>query len=472
MTPTPTLGAQENSAYQPGKVFTLGGNTTITGLVNYPVQTSGMPGVDFTPVCIVDNIVAPTAILSRETDFMLTDNTLVVREALDPFTDPAFPSVVTNDDGEEDREVVLWACDCMFDLELVQRHVAMALSSMYGGYSQSTPTRKAELNAAWDALTLGASPGLISAATAAACGVQTVVGTQETVTDIFRDATERLFVATDARVYRFNPNAVLRDGIEVGTVVYKGDMIDSAIRVYPPLIYPTPSRLKAITGYDDVRADIPSLTLPPGVFTLPEEYSLGVDWEMVPLYADGVDANGHSRVWFPLIGDTDAVETFWDGVWARALASGTDLEPMFAEWLSNTIEVDDDGRTIIGHIEPMAFMLQHVVGANTVFVTIRLDQLPDGRGGVTRAGITRLAKLFPSYVRMVVTGHTSAGVETIDLADGTRVRDSKILLSLAAWARDTVNSVSRSDIRNLGAAAVCTDACVRQRWIPTCRARS
>lgn len=458
MEPSPVLGAQTDTAYPVRTTFKLGGAVAFADVYTYPLDV--VPEQVLT--CLVDNIAAPKVILVKDKDFVIQDGTLVIRKAYDPFEDSSGFAVDTVSTGtEDDQESVLWGCDVLFDRNYVYEHLGYVL----GVKTDSTEYFKRLLNAVWDMVTSGASPSLFSAMLGALCGVPTVLNAAETVETVATDGNGDQLVITDKAVYRLPGNAVLRDDIQSGTVLCYGDMLDQAIRIYPALVDPRSTKLKAVTEYAwDIRQDIPAITLPPGFFRVPLQYGFCLSWDAVPIYYAGDDANGNPKLWFPLQGLEADVTAFWDDVWAQAETQGVSLETCFAAYLDDTVSYRTDAEC--GHVEPLEFFLRNLIGVNTILVTLNSSELRAGdRGRITPVFVELLRDTLPVYNRLFLVERRTAAVDEYSLDTTGANTDSEVIAKYASLERT-------SDGRLGGPSAVrltFKDRPVRKRWVAVCR---
>lgn len=396
--PVAVLGPQTDPAYKSDFVFSLGGGAEYANLVTYPIAKPPLRVL----TCIVDNPAAPTLVLERNRDFVIQDGTLVLRKSDDPFANPAFPA----DDGE----IVLWGCDAELDWQYVYEHIGY----VFGITGASTPQFKDSVNAVWDITTSGACPALVRACLAAICGTQICKTEGETVETVAVENGDTL-VITDANVYRLPPQASV--AVTPGMVLHLGQFLDNAIKVYTGVTDTDAARIASgVFGGTDLRTDIPVVTLPQGCLRARVRYGLSAGWEQTPITYHGDDGNGNPKLKFDLVGEADDVAAFWADVWSACETAGVSLEACFTGLIDDTV-VREVG-AVWGYVEPLAFMLRNLIGANTVLVAVDAAQLTDEARKQLVPLYTRLfAGAVPAYTRLFVVEHKDPAAELYGLEE-------------------------------------------------------
>lgn len=443
MTPAPVLGRQpRGSAYPVGLEFKLGGSVTYADVVTYPAP------LDLKGAAVaVDNIATPKVMLVRDKDFTIVDGTIVLRRDRDPFVDPDF--VQTPGQGE-DVEAVLWFTDAMID----RGHVQDYLGSVFGIAAASTDYDKAVLNAAWDMLTDGPTLNRVTAAVCALFGVPVTAGV-ETVDEILTQAGTTV-IATDANVYTVPGNAVLNPIVVAGAVLPAATPLTMAVHIYTRLHDPTSAWTRE--HYPELRQDIPAVTLPKSFFAADLEHGFAVNWELVPIYYAGDDANGNPRLWFPMEGTAADLARFWQEVWNRCEAAKVSLRTCFAGHIDATV-TSRPGQ-VWGYIEPLDFMLRNLIAANSVFVAVDVEQLAPGmRGRVTPALLSLITEALPASTRLFLVEHRQAPEETLAL---DAVPDTSTLYTSLSRASVVKNGKPGRDL-------TFSDAVLSRRWVATCK---
>ena len=389
----------KDKIYPQGTVFKLGGKEySFKDIVVYPISRD----IKKLPVCIVDNIAEPKTILHSNSDFYLMDGAIAIAEKYDPFSvDSTFPKFeLTPDDPNDkvDYETVLWASDAMFDKDLVYGHLGYAI----GLPTESTDFYKRIVNAVWNTVSDGAAPKMLKALIAAMCGVPTVRNDLETVDQVLY-LDDSVKVVTDKEVYTLNPEATLRPSVVAGSVLGKFDTIDDSVRVYP---YVTDtSKLEGYTEFaDKFEKDVPVIDLPPAFFRSGVSDGFSVGWDERDIVCHGFDKNGNPKLSFVLEGSEPDNDVFWNDIWESYEENGISMETCFEGYLDDTLYAD--GKTA-GKISPIKFFLRHLIGANTLVITIRTDTIDDNSPLYDPKFFSTLRECIPSYVRMFFIEHES-----------------------------------------------------------------
>lgn len=390
---------EKDRVYPKGTVFRLGGKEySFKDIVVYPVSTD----IKKIPSCIVDNIAAPKVVLHSNTDFLLMDGALALVSKYDPFGDgspfPKFELDPDDPDGPVDYETVLWASDALFDKDLVYGHLGYAI----GLPTESTELYKRVVNAVWNTVSDGAAPRMLKALLAAICGVPTIRNEKERVEQILR-LKDRIQVVTDKEVYTLNPEAELRPSVKPGSVLGMFDTIESSVKVYP---YVTDtSKMEGYTEFaDKFESDVPVLDLPPAFFRSDVEDGFSVGWDERDIVCHGFDKNGNPKLSFQLEGSELDNDIFWGDVWSTYEDLGVSMESCFDGYLDDTLYAD--GKTV-GRISPIKFFLRHLVGANTLIITIRTDTIADDAPLYDPKFFATVRECIPSYVRLFFIEHES-----------------------------------------------------------------
>ena len=392
-------GDDESNIYPKGTVFRLGGREySFKDIVVYPVSSD----VKKLPACIVDNIAEPKVVLHSNTDFLLMDGVLAMSSRFDPFRDdspfPKFELDPVDPDGPVDFETVLWASDAMFDKDLVYGHLGYAI----GLPTESTDLYKRVVNAVWNTVSDGAAPRMLKALLAAICGVPTVRNEKEKVERVLR-LKDGIQVVTDMEVYTLNPESELRPSVKPGAVLEMFDTLESSVKIYP---YVTDTnKLQGYTEFADrFESDVPVIDLPPAFFRSGVDDGFSVGWDERDIVCHGFDKNGNPRLSFRLEGSEMDNDVFWGDVWSTYEEMGTSMESCFDGYLDDTLYAD--GKTV-GRISPIKFFLRHLVGANTLIITIRTDTIADDAPLYDPKFFATVRECIPSYVRLFFIEHES-----------------------------------------------------------------
>jgi len=223
----------------------LGAATPKTGYVYYPLDLSDLAKQ---PDCLCDNIFNPSKILIRDRDFVLRDNSIIFREADDPFTKLTYN--INTDPGSGLEECVLW----LFNAEVDRNYVYDSIGHVVNIYTESSEVCKRIINMVWDCYTNEANVGIISSLLGALYDIPTCLTDTETVEIV---NTNTGLVVTDKNVYYADPAKL---SVKAGDIVSFGDAFDTRLRLYG---YPFDS-----SGLDGVTMEqaLPAITLPASMF--------------------------------------------------------------------------------------------------------------------------------------------------------------------------------------------------------------
>jgi len=388
---------EKEKIYPQGTVFRLGGKEySFKDIVVYPISSD----VKKLPACIVDNIASPKVVLHSNSDFLLMDGVVAINAKYDPFGDesqfPQFELDPDDPDGKVDYESVLWASDALFDKDLVYGHLGYAI----GLPTESTDSYKRIVNAVWNTVSDGAAPRMLKALIAAICEVPTIRNDKEKVEQILR-LKDKVQVVTDKEVYTLNPEAELRPSVRLGSTLEMFDTIESSVKVYP---YVTDtSKIGGYTEFaDGFEKDVPIIDLPPAFFRSGVEDGFAVGWDERDIVCHGLDKNGNPKLSFQLEGSELDNDVFWSDVWQNYEESGESMETCFEGYLDDTLWADGK---VVGRISPIKFFLRHLVGANTLLVTIRTDTIAEDAPLYDPKFFATVRECIPSYVRLFFIEH-------------------------------------------------------------------
>ena len=420
---TVVLGDQTHPAYPEGTRITLGGrNIEYRDLVVYPLRgaSEGLKGV---ATCLASGISGDPVVLSAGTGFMLLDGAIAVPSDQDPFTGEnasKFPKfeVDTDDPDNPDEEVVLWACDAMFDKGFVGDH----LGYVFGIGTESTEACRRAVNAVWDAVASGCSPLLLKSLMAAICGVPTVKHDGEVVERIDR-GDDGILVTTDKEVYRLPPESELRKNVVPGAKLSRFDTLDASVKIYAGLNGDSAESAfgEFLGDLDVLKQDIPSLDLPPALFRSSVDDGFSVGWAEEDVTCEGFDVHGHPRLRFPIGGSDNDEDTFWQDTWDSYEESGVSMEDCL-----EGLNYDSDFKAgkVCARISPMRFFMRNLIGANTLVMSVRTDAIAEDSLLYDPRFFGFLRSVVPSGVRLYVIEHDIVGGESFCLDESMDSNDS------------------------------------------------
>lgn len=406
MEPPVYSGTQpENSGYQYGAVFKVGGYAQPRGFVSYPIPRA----VSAVASCICDSIVEPKAMLVNGTDFYVSDSTLLVRESKDMFDDARFARrQVALPDGAMDEEIMLWAADALVDRDILYQHFGYALGI---GLPSSEGYQKF-LSAMWHLYVSGGPEAVLRAAVAAGLGIS-AVESDETVETVLTDpATNEVLVVTDSQIYRYPAGSTVSRGTVPGAQLTAGTVPVETVRVFARL-----NSTKSAAERPDLEEYVPIVHIPPSMLAADTRFGVGGRWEPTPVLFRGLDTNGNPRFSTDLVGEPDDVAAVWDSLFLASERSGTSMAFLFPglstmEWTSLS-----DG-TAVGHASPADFLVRNFLGANSAFVVIDLAHVAER---AYLAHIGGVNNMIPVGSKLFIYARTETSPDAYDLSEGSAI---------------------------------------------------
>lgn len=433
------IGPQkEGSRYGEGTNLQLGKLANFADYVTYDVDS----GISTIASNISNSIIDPTVIYKvsdafPSEDVVYVNGTLIFPKDKDPFAPGSGFDVYDVDfdaDGNPDSEVVIWASDVLIDKQFLSTHMAYAL----GVKCDSSHIAKRILNADWDAINCGLTPELYKTILAAMLNVPVIQNKSERIVDIVTTEGEDTIVITDSNRYTVYKDAKLRSCVYIGSVLKRGELLDQSVKIYPLLTDVTPEKLSGMTEYADIiEHDIPALTMPGAMLSTRTSSGLCVDWNPVDVFDTGeVDKNGHRKLFFEINGPQKDVDAFWSDVWGRAEEEDIDLDDLFSACEDDGTVEDDDGTW---KIRPMAFFLKHMVGANTLIVTLDSKQIRDTSIVKDPMFFNMLKDSVPSGMRLFVVEHIDIVEDPYTLGSEDAEHTADASDSVTVFAEDYVD---------------------------------
>lgn len=450
------IGEQTDPIYPEGSIFNIGGNTEFQEIVTYPSETK----IDSILTCIVDNIANPKVILSKGIDFVVDEDSIAMNKKYDPFNPdspfavfPLYGDTPENDDAES----VLWACDAIIDKNFVYDHLGYSINLQ----AKSSENYKNIVNRAWDALNEGAKPAVLRRLLAALCDIPTVLEDKETVKKLLFNQ-ENTQVVTDKNVYTLSSYCVLRPSIEVGSVLEKGDFLDTAVKIYPYVRDISTDAGK--TEYLDlIETDVPIVDLPPAFFRTGLDDGFSVGWPEKEIACFGFDKNGNPKLSFHLDGSEEDNTAYWNDTWNIFEENGISIESCFEGHIYD--RVYEIGKPC-GSISPIEFFLKHLIGANTLIITVDTSTIADDSPLYDPKFFQTLRDCIPSYIRLFVIEHESVGPEQITL--DTESEDADVDDSAELYVYDKVeDECGFGNVIPMRASS--RDRIVSKKWINSCK---
>jgi hypothetical protein len=421
--------------YGIGTVLEIGRMGSYKNYVTYPVG----PEIAGGALTIVDNIVNPKVFMQRNVDFVIRNNTIIFHVTNDPLGEgSAFdrydvPGII--DEGGNsvaDMEVVLWASDVLIDKNFMSDHISYAL----GVNAPSSAVVKRILNAAWDSVSCGLTPGLVRTLIAAMLNIPVIQTEIETVVDI-TSGDGFTTVITDHGEYRISPKARLVKGLHIGSVLKRGDFLDESVRIYQNLNATNESPFSV-----PLEQDIPSVSLPPALLRAKTECGVYAMWGQSIVKS----LNGRpDRLYFDVGGTESDVESFWEDIWKSAEENGVKMESLIGSEESV--------------ISPAWFFLRHLVGANTIFVVVDKSQIDDASMMRNPMFFDMLSNAVPSAMRLFLVEHNAVYGDRADISEANE------LSSMAAALPRAVECVTGGPLPGLSGRSASFGERVSMRFI-------
>ena len=403
---------QPEGIYEEGQKLYVGKDNSINGLAMYKLNDDIVDVIS----CVVDSVADPKVILVKDKDFKISDNSIILREDVDPFNEKSgFPvfDIPEGPDNEEDKEAVLWACDTLIDKNYVFDFSGYAV----GLDGKSCETYANIVKSVWDATSDGLSIEHLREVLAALCGIPVVKEKEEQVTSIY-ESDGFTTVITDKNVYRLGPNEggyTLRKKVKAGNTLFKGEFLDTSVRIYP--FVRSTDDVEKFTEFsaEQFKKDVASMSIPKALIRSADVPGFYVGWDAVPVVFEGYDANDNPKYSFDLGLDDYSHVKYWTGVWSEYEKAGKSMEGCFDGLESGSINQGD----ICGEIVPIEFFLKNLVGANTLIITVDTDTISEEAPLYDPNFFQAFRKLIPAYVRLYFIEHGTGISDDVDMEAGT-----------------------------------------------------
>lgn len=439
-------GQPAGSIYKEGQRFEVGSGNVYEGFTTYKLNEDIKDVVS----CIVDSVAEPRIILNNGSDFKIAYNSLILKNSVDPFTENsgfATFEIPEGPDSEADEEAILWACDALIDKDYVFK---------YSGYPVGLKTKSSSIykrivKSVWDATTDGLSVQHLKDVLAALCCVPSVKSDKERVEAVY-ESDGRTKVITDKNVYVLGPGTGeddLRDAVKAGNTLYRGDLFDRSIRIYP--FVRSVDDVKRLTEFDgdQFKKDVVSLSIPAALIRAESSSGFYVGWDPVDVICEGFDKNGNPKLSFDLGMDDYDDLRYWMDVWSWYESREESMASCFDGLESGTISEGSK----CGEVVPIEYFLKNLVGANTLIVVVDTDKIPEDSPLFDPNFFQALRKLIPKHVRLYFIEHGTA--ITDEYSDGGSVEDS-FDVSEAAVVEDDFDVYEDDDF-------------VDKKWVRKCK---
>lgn len=392
---------------------------------------------------IMNRFTDPTLTQNSGIDYILTDDAIVFRT--NPFNDPRVAKRVVYKQGVAvDTEALLWVYRGQFDWDTVYRQFAYVL----GMRLQSSAGYRDIMNAVYDAMVGGTTCTDIVKAFSAMTGVPLVKEDRETIVDIVADP-ENLVIITDLHVYKFGLLATPL--VAVGDVVYRGQPLTDALRVFELNQGVVPDQLEA-------------LALGEGLLSTCFYADLIFENVDVPLVVNERHPSGYTKVTWDLGGFPLDVEQFFDDLHARGVEEAErpldDCETLktvrypasdcdevellgrrgtLAHLLDKRVEQVGEPKAthLPATINPLKFLIQNVLRNNAFIVRVRAAST--GSGGVGLHNIRLLRKVAPPHTAMILVVDLTAAKDSVTVNNVTEQVSTFVGMEPLSDTVDTVN---------------------------------
>jgi hypothetical protein len=162
--------------------------------------------------------------------------------------------------------------------------------------------------------------------------------------------------------------------------------------------------------------DVPVISIPRSILRTKTSNGLSVDWLPTDvLWIPGEYYNGkYRKLYFDINGPEEDVKAFWKDVWDNAARENINLEYVFNECeyyddcssSSSDSESPDDRPW---QVVPAAFFLKHMIGSNTLIVTMDREQIEDTSLIRDPMFFNIINDAIPSGMRLFFIEHVSVG---------------------------------------------------------------
>ena len=380
------------------------------------------------PYTIYNRVLYPSKAWTRGIDFDIDYERKLLRFREDPFTDEyvATRTVYDENGTASDTEAGLWVYCGQFDLDLVYKHWAFAVTEQL----TSSEAYKDFMNALWNGYAYGASFGALEDAIAAICGVQVVLEATERIEDIVYEPT-RTLVITDKHVYVYASTATVI--VAIGDTVHIGDELTNTVRVHD------------ISGSNADYSDVPMLAFDKSFMSGGYFSSLTFENGDVTLDYLGLDEDNKAVVTFEVGGFPMDVDSFFEQMQVLGKQSGSQTLAELLDTRANPV-----GQPLPAHlpttINPLEFVLDNIVKNHLVLVYVHAESIADAAPGLSM--FKYLRNIIPPHTTVIVYVAIGSQVDTMDLtADGDTEEPGvcEVLTSFDGAIADTEDVVPADD---------------------------
>jgi len=305
---------------------------------------------------LTDAILFPNTVLTRDIDYTVDPVAHKITFAVNPFNNPNL--------NPQSRQLTLWGMKVQRDRQYVFNHIG----SVAGISGPSTQTYKNLANAYLDAISSATAwidvINLISAM--ADIAVTRVNG--EVVEEIFTD-TSNLVIVTDQNVYKFVPTATA--AVAIGDELMAGDPLTTGIVIHQP-------------NRGEIPTWLTSLSIPANFFL--DNLTGPLVWNNAntPLIVTE-NVSGFTKVEWALGGAPADITQFFNDLHARGVANGNTLAN-YMDMRPQPQPTQPSALALPKTINPLQFLMQNVLRANTLIVKLDVTQFGPQAMGLNFVG--------------------------------------------------------------------------------------
>jgi len=272
-----------------------------------------------------------------------------------------------------DRELTLWLFRGQFD----RGYLFQQFGYVLGLRLTSSPAYKQLLNGIYDSLTVGTTLESLSATLTAITGVP-LAASDEIVEQVFPQR-RQVTIVTDRQVYQFAGDA--RPLVRPGDAVSAGTALTDTLQIFH-------------LNRGQIPADLTALALGPG--TLAGDYSGDLVFSNTPVPLRVITTpTGEVQVEFAVGGAPSDVRKFWNEVHRRERQRGRTLAQLL-DVRGPQAATAPSAASLPAVINPLAFLLRHVIRANALLVRLKLGS--ERLAGTGLPTISLLRKVLPPHV--------------------------------------------------------------------------
>jgi len=377
---------------------------------------------------ILNRITGSTAILTKGTDFQITEG--VISFIQDPFASDKWATREVFEGNElVDRQIGMWVYNGQFDWNSVYIQFGYAI----GVALRSSEEYKLLMNAIYDCLVEGTSIRGFQQFFTAITDIPVVKENGEIVETIFNQSLESTFVITDKNVYRLHKESEI--SVAVGDVLHDGQTLSDGLEFV---------EFNDGTGYEQLQY----LSVGYGILDGGYLDNLVFANENVPLELT-YDTDGKAEVRFEIGGFALDIDRFWTTVHQKGIESGQTLANLL-DTRENPID-EPTALALPAEINPLQFLVENVLRFNAFVIKLKPHLFGPNALGLESAFFLR--KLIPPHTLCLILVELRVAEETYDT---TSIEESLTLLPISTFSDtiDTTTITERVRFRQVGGKCV------------------